>query len=353
MRPQPRPVSAKCFDRTETTFFGFVWEMGGYHQIVVSAGSLFVGALAVVPVEINRRIIDGMIDQKNQQLVLALVAVLLIVTLINAVTKIGIGLYQSWLSQSALVYCRKTLVQTELERRACQSTTHGSNNGRSDDEIVDNHPDRQVGTTASVLGTEISEVCDFVGSGISELVANVASLVFALAYMTYVEPKIALISSLLLIPQLFSVPLVQKPLNRLVREQTEQTRALSQSVVNLTDLDHHDADGFRMQLIGIYWNRLHIAAWKLLGKAIVNLVNSLAVLNVLAVGSYLYFQGQTTVGVIVAFTVAFQKLADPISALATFYRTTSMKVQRFDKIVDWMRQGSASQQEIIAPADPQ
>lgn len=337
--PQPKPISVEHFSGSKTNLFAFVWAMGGYHQIVISIGSLFIGALAVVPVEINRRVIDSMIDLPDQKLVLGLVAVLLIVTLTNALVKIAIGLYQNWLSQSALLYCRNVLVQTELMRREHGAETTATGMKPSQEKPATDPRDKKIGTTASVVGTEISEVCDFVGSGISDLVANVASLVFALSYMTYVEPKIALISSLLLIPQLISVPLVQRPLNRLVREQTEQNRVLSQSVVDLTDLEDHNSNGFSTQLIGIYWNRLHTAAWKLLGKAVVNLVNSLAVLNVLAAGSYLYFQGQTTVGVIVAFSVAFQKLADPISDLATFYRTTSMKAQRFDKIVEWMRQG--------------
>ncbi len=319
-RRDPKPPSFSRGAGSRINIFAFVWRMSGYHQLALCTLALATAALAVVPLELQRRIVNRAIEGEDLDLLIVLIAAFLGVMLLGTLTKMAFGAYQTWLSESALVFCRSDLVRLELERRPHRTPE-----------------ERQTaGANVAVIGSEMDQVCQFVGSGYAAPLADIALLTFALGYMIAVEPTIALVSMIFLLPQLVSVPLIQRPLNRLMRERTEKMRALSQRIIELEKAEAHDPAQFRAHLVALYGNRMASTLLKLLGKAIVNIFNNLAIISVLAVGGWLYIQGETSLGVIVAFMSGFERIAGPIRALVTYYRTTALKMQQYRKIAEWM-----------------
>ena len=59
-------------------------------------------------------------------------------------------------------------------------------------------------------------------------------------------------------------------------------------------------------------------------------------LTVLLVGSYFVMIDEATIGVVVAFISGFQRLADPLSALLTYYRTAAQANVQHRMIAEWM-----------------
>ena len=89
----------------------------------------------------------------------------------------------------------------------------------------------------------------------------------------------------------------------------------------------------------IYGNRLAIYLVKYGMKAILNLLNQLGPLAALGYGGWLVTQGETTVGVVVAFVSAFQRLSAPLRQLLTFYRQWQQARVQHDLVAGWMSGG--------------
>ena len=53
-------------------------------------------------------------------------------------------------------------------------------------------------------------------------------------------------------------------------------------------------------------------------------------------GGYLVMQGQTQVGVIVAFISGFEKISAPVRELVSFYRVAEQARVQHDMIAKWM-----------------
>jgi ABC-type bacteriocin/lantibiotic exporter with double-glycine peptidase domain len=157
-------------------------------------------------------------------------------------------------------------------------------------------------------------------------------LVGVIGYMLVVDPKIALIGIALLIPQIVLTPLVQRKLNRLVAINVGLLRALGRDVSHL----HYQNGGHRELWRTIYRNRMIQSLIRNGLKAMLNLLNSLAPLVVLIIGGYQIMQGQSTVGVILAFISGFDRVSEPVRNLITFYRNAQQANVQHAMIARWM-----------------
>ncbi|RWO11813.1 MAG: hypothetical protein EOS07_04030 [Mesorhizobium sp.] len=87
------------------------------------------------------------------------------------------------------------------------------------------------GQTVNVIGREIDNVGGFVGTSISEFVVNLTLLVVVAAYMLYMQPVIALVSTVFLIPQVLLALYMQEDLNTLVERQVGLVRRLGDETI--------------------------------------------------------------------------------------------------------------------------
>jgi ABC-type bacteriocin/lantibiotic exporter with double-glycine peptidase domain len=279
--------------------FRYVWQEGRGQQVrlCLLAGTVF--PLTMVPLELQRRIIDRAIGNENLRLLALLGAVYLAVVLLQGGLKYLLRFYRGVVSERAI---------RRLRRKMQAAAPHAD---PADDD------DAGRGETVSIVTAEVERVGGFIGESLSEPVLQTGIFVSILGYMLVVEPVIALVSLGFFVPQLIFVPLLQRAVNRRAKRKVELVRELGELIVEPRD-DRGRRYGERLDRV--YRVRLQYYGLKFLIKFLNNLLNHLAPLSVLMVGGYLVTTGATTVGTVVAFISGFQRLADPSRELLAYYR---------------------------------
>lgn len=327
----PKAIDRTGDDSPASSLYGFLWRMSGAHQFVIVAAALLVAALNVVPLELQRRIVDDAIKNDDTQLLYLLVGIYLATITVQALAKLFMRLYQGWLSESAILYCRRHLAGLYAE-------ANGNGTG-----LAKAHPPEE-GTAIAVVRAEIEQVGGFVGEGLSEPATQGGILIAVLGYMLWVEPFIVLCSLGFLVPQLIVIPMIQKYLNRLVEQRITLLREMSDIMTGelnaeelTTDEPERSRDGFIIASFRVFRKQMAFYFWKFSGKALVNYLNAAAPLTALGIGGYMVIQGQTKLGIVVAFTSGFAKLAEPIRELITFYRDAGQTAVKHRMIASWMQ----------------
>ncbi len=306
----PREVPLTGDFRPVKSLWGYIMRMSGPHQLGLCLLAMAVSALNLAPVELQRRIIDDAVTPGDKDLLILLAALYAGVLLLHQIAKFSFRLYQSWVSESAIKHTRRHTLRVRQEQ-AEENASEGA---------------------AMVLGNEVDKLGGFVGEGLSNAAVNVSMLVGVLAYMFYVQPEIAAFALAFLVPQVLMTPLLQRKLNELVERRVRLIRSLGDRVRD----DTLTFDQQTASLSEIYRNRINFFMLKFAMKGTLNLMSGLAPLTVLAVGGWMAVQGQTTVGVLVAFISGFQRLADPLRQMIAFYRQWAQTTVQHEMVAEWM-----------------
>ncbi|MFN3260426.1 MAG: ABC transporter transmembrane domain-containing protein [Pikeienuella sp.] len=274
--------------------------------------ALLATALALAPIELQRRLFDDAIAKGDARLLVLLAGVYLAVVALHQVAKFALGLVQNWLSESALRYTRDHL----WGLRGAEPPANG--NGRD---------------VTAILTTELPALAGFAGARPSQALADLAMLAGALVYMFVVEPRVALVGLLLLLPQVALAPVIQRRLNRLVEARLRLIRRYAAAAGAERP---PEAKGMRRRVSNLYDMRLRFVFWKLVMKALLNFLNAAAPLAVIAAGGFMVISGETSLGVVVAFVGGFSRLGDPARQLIAFYREAAEANVRHRMIARWM-----------------
>lgn len=311
---EPREVERTGDDTPAVSLGRYIWRMSGWHQVGAGVLAVMVAMLDLIPVELQRRIVDGALVSESYELLLVYGAIYFGVVVMHQLTKYALSVYQGWISESAIVYSRTHLFS--IYRRRVE-------NGEADG-----------GNAVSVLTNEVDKLGGYVGEGVTQAATNLALLIGAAAYMLVVEPRIALFGLAFMIPQILLTPLLQSKLNDLIEIRVGYMRNLSQIVTTEESVENGEA---REILPLIYRNRMRFFFVKFGMKMLLNFLNTLAPLTVLIYGGYMVLEGHTTVGVIVAFLAGFQRISDPLRELISFYRITAQANVQHRMISEWMQ----------------
>jgi len=275
----PNSIGRTGDDTPAASLASYVWRMSGGHQIALCTLAILTALGNLLPIELQRRIVDNAIEPGAVDVLITLGLVYLATLLMVQALKFAMRLYQGWISESAILYCRRQLLRLHGDRVMP---------GKDDDS----------GRVISIVNSEIDNLGGFLGEGPSQMVTNAALLIGSVAYMLIVEPMVALVGFAFLTPQIILAPLMQRKLNRLTEQRLHLMRKLGQKVPEIDDpTDEADLH----VLPRIYGNRLRYFILKFALKAALNFLNALGPLAVLAFGGWMVIQGETTVGVIVAF----------------------------------------------------
>jgi ABC-type bacteriocin/lantibiotic exporter with double-glycine peptidase domain len=288
------------------SIFGFAWRQSRRHQpwLCLLAGLIF--PLTMVPLELQRRIIDRAIGSENLDLLVWLGGIYLAVVFLQGGLKYLLRLYRGMVSERTVLSLRRA-VQSE---------------GDSGDE----------GETVSIVASEVERVGGFVGEALSEPVLQGGILLAILGYMLVVEPTIALVSLAFFVPQILLMPIIQQFVNRRARRKVKLVRELGDHIVE--GAADQDYAGTAKQ---VYAVRMSYYRFKFAGKLINNFMNHLAPLSVLMVGGYLVINGATTIGTVVAFISGFERMADPSRQLLAYYRLTAETQMQYRLIAQQLR----------------
>ena len=289
----------------------YLWRISRWHQIGLGALALGLTFVGLVPLELQRRIIDDAIIPGDRAMLLDLALLYMAAVVVHNALKFLLKWLQGWLAESAVRRARGVLLAHERQGREAGEKPQGA--------------------SVSVLGAELDRLGAFIGTGPSAAVANLAMLVGVVGYMAAVKPQLAWISLLLLLPNVILTPLLQRRLNDLTRVQVATLRGFGDAV-----LDGGGPDETTPMLNTLYTNRMDFHLWKNVLKTALSLLGAAAPLTVLVVGGLLVLEGQATAGMIVAFLSGFQRIAGPIRDLLTFYREAAQAGVRYEMVRRWM-----------------
>ncbi|AUG55037.1 ABC transporter ATP-binding protein [Thalassospira marina] len=316
---RPRKPEKTGDPKPASSLWRYVWRMSGCHQIWVSLLAVVVAALSMLPIELQRRLVDDAISDGKLDLLLKLAGAYAAVLILHGLCKYALRLYQGWLSESSIRYNRLHLSQLHEE--------HEGEKAHEED-----------GKVVSIIGSEIDKLGGFVGECLSQPVVNTAMLVFGLGYMLTKAPLVAAIGLAALIPQVLLVPVVQKRINILIARRVNTMRRVGD---DLTRLPHNDIDLKETDLPDridlLYRNRMMTFVLKFGMKAIINFLNGATPLIVLIVGGYLVIEGRTTIGIVVAFISGFDRLSDPMREMLSYYRVAAQANVQHKMIARWMK----------------
>jgi ABC-type multidrug transport system fused ATPase/permease subunit len=297
----------------------YVLEASGWHQLPLVALTVCVSLLEVVPLELQRRIVNDVVKDRNYQLILILCTVYLGAVLLQGGTKLILNIYRNWVGESAV---------RELRRRVhvLVSATSAETSSLEAE-----------GVQASMIVAEVEPVGAFVGSSVSEPLMQVGILCSVVAYMIHVDFRMAAAAILFFIPQLVFVPMMQHAMNRRTRVRIRLIRGLSISVVKGGgDAERDRADDERIERVF----RLNMGIFKLKFSMnfLMNLSTQLQVIGALAVGAWAVLHQQLEIGGVVAFISGIGRITDPWGDLVNYFRDANINQVKFRLLSDTVNQ---------------
>jgi ABC-type bacteriocin/lantibiotic exporter with double-glycine peptidase domain len=226
--------------------------------------------------------------------------------------------YQGWISESVIKVSRDQLANIATQRAANARSTSGQ--------------------IANVIGAEIDSIGGFIGTSIAEFIVNLSFLIMILGYMLYIQPLIALVSLLLLVPQALLTPYLQAKLNVLFERRVGLIRRLGDEVISHAAGEPQTTLSEFRTIRLLYRNRIRFYVLKFGLKSLLNLANALGPLTILVLGGYMIIHRKTTIGTIVAFVSGLERLSSPLRDLLNFYREAQQAKVQHEMIVRWMCQ---------------
>lgn len=296
-------------DVAPPSIFGYVFLQSGWAQAALLVLALATAALATAPLELQRRIVNEAIDSGDAALLLTLGAIFVSVLIAQKVVKFIFSLYRGLVSEDVLRGARRRIYTKDVAPRAQTA-------GRAQ--------------ATAILGEELQNLAGFVGTALSDLMVNLATVLFILGYMLFVEPVLVLAGIVIFALQVAFIPAIQRRLDALTAERTRLRRALNAEIVELAA-----PETVAQRLDRIRNVRASAHVWKNLGKSLVNLANHLGSAVALILGGWLVITGQTSLGTVVAFVSGFERIVDPARSLIANYQTIRRAAVEYKMINDW------------------
>lgn len=299
--------------------YKYIWKVSGRQQVLLSivAACLFLVQLA--PLELQRRIINDATARADFHVIAWLCAAYVVVVLVQGGLKLALNVYRGSVTEAA-----NQRLRLEIKPEAKPGEAPGPD------------PKQEGGVAISIIVSEVEVVGGFIGSSFSAPVLNGGILLSVLGYMLYTQPLLALVAVGLLVPQFLFIPLLQKAINKRTEERIKTTRAMSVDIVNEAGDDGASAaeKTFRKQVAEVYRLNMEIYYRKYGMSFLMNLLQHLGTIGILAFGSWLLLQGKTEMGTIVAFISGINRMNDPWSDLVNFFRDLTNAVVRYKLILD-------------------
>ena len=312
------------------TLYKYIWKVSGRQQVLLSllAAGLFL--IQLVPLELQRRIINDATKHADFRVILWLCAAYVLVVLTQGGLKLALNVYKGSVSEAA---------NQRLRLEAKPASQPGAADAAA--------PKEEGGVAISIIVSEVEVVGGFIASSFSEPVLNGGILLSVLGYMLYTQPLLALVAVGLYLPQFVFVPLLQKAINKRTEARIKTMRAMSVDMVNqaASPGSAPEEQTFRKRVAEVYRLNMEIFYRKYGMSFLMNLLQHLGTIGILAFGSWLLLQGRTEMGTIVAFISGINRMNDPWSDLVNFFRDLTNAAVRYQLIVSTLAKGGKATPE--------
>jgi len=183
-------------DQLPTTLFRYVFAVSWRHQIALIGLTVAAFLLEIVPLEIQRRVVNNLVKERPFQLVIVLCAAYSGAVLIQGAIKLGLNVYRGWVSENATRDLRRYVIGYSRMARTVAPEAEAR------------------GIGAAMIVAEVEPIGGFVGNSLSEPLLQAGILLSVLAYIVHLDRWMAAAALGLFLPQLVFVPLMQGAINR-------------------------------------------------------------------------------------------------------------------------------------------
>ena len=304
LRPLPR------------TILGYVVRFTGRHQVALAALSIAVFALSAVPLELQRRIINGIVDKGPLRTVLLLAAGYAGIAVVEQSLKLVLNIYRGWVAEDAVRRLR-ILLHT------------GIFNGPG------THPSSSdAGMEIAMMLEEAEPIGSFAGLAVSQPLLQLGILSSVVGYMIFLEPLLALVSLAFFVPQLIFVPWLQSAVNRRAQDRILTKREISSVLVESVSTVLPQLGLGKTLIRRVFDFNMSIYRLKYAMYLLMNLMHFLGVATAMALGGWLTLKGRIEVGTVVAIVGGLGKLNDPWGDLVDWGRELSVVAVKYRLFVD-------------------
>jgi len=287
------------------------------HQLAVLALTVGVFLLEVVPLELQRRIVNDLVKHRPFSWVIGLSAVYAGIVLIQGGTKLALNIYRGWVGERAKRDLRRR-VHTFVEAPGATAPAVEAQ-----------------GIAVSMIVAEVEPIGGFVGESVSEPLLRAGIMLSVLAYLIHIDPWMALTAFGIFIPQLVFVPLLQAAVNRRTGARIQVLRRLGIAMIagaggaddesSRTD-DRRIEQAFALDM-GIF--RLKFSM-----NFLMNVCTYLQIISALLVGGWWVRTSRLEIGGVVAFISGIGRLNDPWADLVNYFRDVNVTQIKYRLLAD-------------------
>jgi len=303
-----------------SNIFGYVLAESGWHQLALAVLTAIVFLLEIVPLELQRRIVNDLAKDRHFRSVILLCTAYAGTVLVQGGTKALVNIYRSWVGERATRDLRRQVHLLVSSTSAASSTLEAE------------------GVQASMMVTEVEAIGSFTGSAFSEPLLQGGILCSVLAYMVHVDFWMALAAFLLFLPQFVFVPLMQGAMNRRTGARVQIIRQLSVSVIEGQDHDPARDRGDDDRIQRVFELNMGFFKFKFAMNFLMNLSTQLQIISALLVGGWAVYQDRLEIGGIVAFISGIGKIIDPWGDLVNYFRDANLSQVRYALVRDALSQ---------------
>lgn len=326
----------------QRSLFSWIWGRNTKLQLVVLALITVTVAARVIPLEMQKRIVNEAIRLREIDLLIRYCTIYLVSVVASSGLKYLITVLQVMISQRTLARMRKDLFAhiISLPLGFFRNT--------------------QPGLVVSSLIAELTIPANFVGMAVAIPVINLLTLVAFAVYLFFLNPWLAGLSLSIYPIVVLLVPLLQRKVNQANKERVDVTRDLSDRIQETISGIHevhgnaaYDIENDKIGLIAdrLYRIRLRWDFFRASIKVSNNFFISLGPFLIFILGGYLTIQGQLELGALVAFLSAQEKLYDPWKELIEFYQAYQDGSVTYDKTMRYF-DGQPEHALISSDRDP-
>ncbi len=310
---------------TKRSLFYWILHKQRGSQLFLLAIILISLFFKVYPLEMQRKIINIAINLKQLDLLYLYCGLYMGAVLIAGILKYTINVLQAVIGQKILIEMRKELYQhiLQLPLQFFHKT--------------------QAGVVISAMTAELNAVGSFLGGAIAIPISSFLTFVTFMGFMIYLNPLLGIITLGIYPFEFIIIPILQKRHNRENRKRVQTTRAMA-NLVNESVSGIHEVQGnasFRLEeeklngfIYRLYAIMKKLFIYKYGVKFSNNLFQSFGPFLLFLVGGYLAIHGNFTIGALVAFLSAYEKVYDPWKEIIEYYQLYQDAQIRYKQIME-------------------
>ena len=305
--------------------FRYVLATSGIHQLLLVAMTVSVSLLEIVPLELQRRIVNDLVKDRPYRWVIILCAVYAGVVLVQGGSKLGLNVYRGWVGERAVRDLRRR-IHAVIEAPSTSSPAAEAQ-----------------GIAVSMIVAEVDPIGGFVGGSVSEPLLQGGILASVFAYLIHLDPWMALGAFALFVPQFLFVPLMQTAVNRRAGARIRILRQLGIDVIDQTN-GNFRADEQRIDRVFVL--DMGIFRFKFTMNFLMNLCSHLQIVSALLIGGWWVYTDRLQIGGVVAFISGISRLNDPWGDLVNYFRDLTITQVKYRLLANAVNELARDQPDL-------